>query len=182
MATGAPDSNGIWIYGEDDSETTFSALLNKLGTSASSALTTKLNALPGKVKQVQYVEATSEVSTTSSTPTSTGASISFTPTSATSKIVIQAVINGIRKGPDSATAAGFQIQKDGSGIQTMYAFSAYTVPAGQYFSVSGQKVETAGSTTARTYRTTIARSTGSQAISCQGDGGVSSLIIWEISQ
>lgn len=35
MATGALDANGIWIYGEDDSEPTFSELLNKLGESTS---------------------------------------------------------------------------------------------------------------------------------------------------
>jgi hypothetical protein len=35
MATGSLDANGIWIYGEDDSETTFSGLLNKLGDSTS---------------------------------------------------------------------------------------------------------------------------------------------------
>lgn len=29
MATGAPGTNGVWQYGEDDSEATFSALLNK---------------------------------------------------------------------------------------------------------------------------------------------------------
>lgn len=35
MATGALDANGIWLYGEDDSEPTASALLNKLGNSVS---------------------------------------------------------------------------------------------------------------------------------------------------
>ena len=30
MATGAPGTNGVWQYGEDDSEATFSALLNKV--------------------------------------------------------------------------------------------------------------------------------------------------------
>lgn len=39
MATGALDSNGIWQYGEDDSEPTFSALLNKLGSSTSTTVT-----------------------------------------------------------------------------------------------------------------------------------------------
>lgn len=29
MATGSPGTNGVWQYGEDDSEATFSALLNK---------------------------------------------------------------------------------------------------------------------------------------------------------
>ena len=35
MATGSLDANGIWLYGEDDSEPTASALLNKLGNSIS---------------------------------------------------------------------------------------------------------------------------------------------------
>lgn len=35
MATGSLDTNGIWKYGEDDSEATFSALLNKLASSTS---------------------------------------------------------------------------------------------------------------------------------------------------
>lgn len=39
MATGSLDANGIWIYGEDDSEATFSGLLNKLGTSTSNTVT-----------------------------------------------------------------------------------------------------------------------------------------------
>lgn len=38
MATGANDANGIWQYGEDDSNTTFSALLNRLGASTSTAI------------------------------------------------------------------------------------------------------------------------------------------------
>ncbi len=38
MATGALDANGIWQYGEDDSNTTFSALLNRLASSVSTAL------------------------------------------------------------------------------------------------------------------------------------------------
>lgn len=39
MATGALDANGIWQYGEDDSEATASALLNKLGQSTSNTVT-----------------------------------------------------------------------------------------------------------------------------------------------
>lgn len=34
MATGAPGTNGVWQYGEDDSEATFSALLNKVASTA----------------------------------------------------------------------------------------------------------------------------------------------------
>lgn len=46
MATGALDANGIWQYGEDDSESTFSGLLNKLGGSTSTTVT-RLEELSG---------------------------------------------------------------------------------------------------------------------------------------
>jgi hypothetical protein len=38
MATGSPGSNGVWLYGEDDSEPTFSQLLNKAGTTVNTQL------------------------------------------------------------------------------------------------------------------------------------------------
>jgi hypothetical protein len=38
MATGAPGTNGVWQYGEDDSETTFSALLNKAASTTDTQL------------------------------------------------------------------------------------------------------------------------------------------------
>jgi len=49
MATGANDANGVWIYGEDDSNPTFSALLNRLGNSISTTLTSYKTAAPRTV-------------------------------------------------------------------------------------------------------------------------------------
>lgn len=52
MATGAPGTNGVWQYGEDDSEATFSDLLNLAAASADSSIgddrarLTTLEALP----------------------------------------------------------------------------------------------------------------------------------------
>ena len=40
MATGAPGTNGVWQYGEDDSEATFSALLNKAASTTDAAIGT----------------------------------------------------------------------------------------------------------------------------------------------
>lgn len=51
MATGAADANGIWIYGEDDTESTHSALLNKLASSTSTKIgqaNTNITALQAK--------------------------------------------------------------------------------------------------------------------------------------
>jgi hypothetical protein len=38
MATGSPGTNGVWQYGEDDSEATFSALLNKAASTTDTAI------------------------------------------------------------------------------------------------------------------------------------------------
>jgi hypothetical protein len=50
MATGAPGTNGVWQYGEDDSEATFSALLNKAASTTDTQIgadRTRLTSLEG---------------------------------------------------------------------------------------------------------------------------------------
>jgi hypothetical protein len=82
MATGSLDANGIWQYGEDDSEATASALLNKLAASTSTQI--------GKRKILQVVSSsnTTGISTTSTAFVNTNVTATITPTSATSKILI----------------------------------------------------------------------------------------------
>lgn len=52
MATGANDANGVWQYGEDDSNPTFSALLNRLASSVSTVFTEYKTASPRTVANV----------------------------------------------------------------------------------------------------------------------------------
>ena len=61
MATGAPGSNGVWLYGEDDSEATFSALLNKAGTTVN----TQLGVDRGRITAVEGVNTTQNTRLTS---------------------------------------------------------------------------------------------------------------------
>lgn len=93
MATGALNNRGIWLYGEDDSEATFSALLNKLGSSVSNA--------PGRILQVKSAYPYQTFSTTSTSNVATSLTLSITPTSTTSKIII-----GIYAGTMWTSAAG----------------------------------------------------------------------------
>jgi hypothetical protein len=87
MATGSLDANGIWIYGEDDSEATFSALLNKLGDSTSDQIGPLKAA--GRIVQVKQVFKADVFSSTSSSYVDiTGLSVSITPTSSTNKILV----------------------------------------------------------------------------------------------
>jgi hypothetical protein len=56
MATGSPGSNGVWLYGEDDSEATFSALLNKAGTTVNTQLgadRTRLTSLESRATSLE---------------------------------------------------------------------------------------------------------------------------------
>lgn len=84
MATGAPGSNGVWVYGEDDSEATFSALLNK----AASTTNTQLGLdrarlatleLSGRVVQVVQSMYSTPFTTTSTSMVDTGLTATITP-------------------------------------------------------------------------------------------------------
>jgi len=70
MATGAPGTNGVWQYGEDDSEATFSALLNKAASTTDTQIgadRARLTALEANGRILNVVSATyaTQTSTTS---------------------------------------------------------------------------------------------------------------------
>lgn len=113
MATGAPDANGIWIYGEDDSEPTFSALLNKLGTSTSTQVANIKQA--GRVLNTVSAAKRDTFTTTSATFTTvTGLSVTITPKATTSKIL---VIAQIARGWSSTNGLGhFKVVRNGADI------------------------------------------------------------------
>lgn len=183
MATGAPDSNGIWIYGEDDSEATFSALINKLGTSASSALTTKLNALPGKILKIANTSTNTQVNSSSSTFVDAGLSITFTPVSSTSKIIVMTSINGISKNASgSTTAANIELRKNSTSIHKYANNIMYEIGNNVGWGVSGTYVETSGSTSARTFAVYFQQAIGAGTVNLQRDAAVSTMTIIEVSQ
>lgn len=94
MATGAPGTNGVWQYGEDDSEATFSALLNKAASTTDTQIgldRARLTALEAAGRVIQVVQDT-KLDTFSSTSTSytdvTGLAVTITPSSASNKILV----------------------------------------------------------------------------------------------
>jgi hypothetical protein len=173
MATGSLNTQGVWLYGEDDSETTFSALLNKLGNSVSSTL---------KGRVVQVVSATRSVSTssTSSTPVTTGLTASITPQYSTSRIIVQMVITGIEKSGDSNTSATVLLYKDGSNVQKVADFLGFA-GAGNIGDAKAQYVEIAGSTSVRSFTGFFNRSAGSGTIFVNNNTCVSTMLIMEVT-
>lgn len=109
MATGALDANGVWIYGEDDSETTFSALLNKLGDSIG-------DSLKGRIKQVVTGSTSTAVSSTSTTLFDSGLTATITPTSASSIILVMVTqLTRISFAGSTGSLRRFRIALDRSG-------------------------------------------------------------------
>ena len=116
MATGAPGTNGVWQYGEDDSEATFSALLNKAASTTDTQLgldrarLTTLE-LAGRVIQTVSANYTTQVTTTSDAYVTTNLTASITPRYSNSKIYV--VVNTSCN--PSGNGAFFTIFRNGTG-------------------------------------------------------------------
>lgn len=142
----------------------------------------------GKVLQLQSVTATASASTTSTSFVDlTSMSISFTPTSATSNIVIQfwgeleVFLSGTT---ESERYANVRLMKDASALVTLsvgrelVAASAAVSPLGDsYIPASIFWIEAASNTTARTYK--IQHNSPTTNVTSQFTER--SLIIWEVA-
>lgn len=177
MATGAVDANGVYLYGEDDSEATFSALLNKLGGSVSGTL-------KGRVVQVVSSFTTTAVQNSTTTYTDTGLSVSITPKYASSKIVIFVSQQGLHKTTGNvANGLSVRLNRDSTTIQDFGKVLLYTDSAlGSYGSTSTVFTESASSTSARTYKTQFANYLNASLVGVQQFGSArSEIIVMEIT-
>ena len=177
MATGALNAQSVWIYGEDDSEATFSALLNKLGTSVSSNM-------KGRIAQV--VHNTYSISTASATSTyiDTGLSATITPTKADSQII--AIVNqaGIVKNSSNDTFINLRLNRGATVLRQIESAGLAFLPVPSFIGIAGvgiNFVETAGSTTARTYKTMFMSATNLATVNVQFLGSTSSITLLEVT-
>jgi hypothetical protein len=176
MATGSLNAQGVWIYGEDDSETTFSALLNKLGSSVSSRV--------GVGSVIQTVSFATDVQAANSTPgtfIATGLTKSITPRYATSKILVIVGQNGMTKDGSSSNGISIQLQRNGSDIVSMAYASGYGLPASYLGSYSVAYLDSPATTSAVTYATKFASFNASANVYAQ-TGAKSTITLMEIAQ
>lgn len=157
MATGSLDANGIWIYGEDDSEATFSALLNKLGDSTSDVVAI--------LKQSGRVVNTVSTTMTSNFAASiaqgaftavTGLSVSITPKSTANKILVIASINCSTS--VATIGANFRLKRGataigiGAAVGSRQQVTAVGAPPGNYADNVGiSYLDSPSTTSATTY-------------------------------
>ena len=153
---GGLDANGIWQYGEDDTEALASDLLNLGMGSVSTAI-----AGPGRILQVL---STTKTDTFTSSSTSfvdiTGLSATITPSSTSSKILFMA---SVASGNTSNNQYGFRFMRDATPIAVGDAAgSRVPVTIGVYFGGSGaeyhfstltsQVLDTPSTTSSVTYK------------------------------
>jgi hypothetical protein len=161
LGPGGLDSNGIWIYGEDDSEALASDLLNLGMQSVSDALAGG----PG-ILQVVSTTKTDAFTVGSNTYNDvTGLTVSITPTSATSKILVLAatyVGNDTNDGPwvrvrivRDSTSIGSNATHDAS-----MAMSSVSGGARNIFGGAFVFLDSPNSTSATTYKVQAARENG----------------------
>jgi hypothetical protein len=161
MATGALDANGIWQYGEDDSETTASALLNKLGESTSEQVGILQTNL--KVINVYSAKATTTQSATLAANTFndfTGASITLTPQSSGSKFLI---LSSAYIANSQATFRSLNSVRCLRGATTLYTvtneYTSSDSTRGLY-TISSQHLDSPSTTSSITYKMQGAHSVG----------------------
>lgn len=195
MATGAPGTNGVWQYGEDDSEATFSALLNKAAATTNTQIgldRARLTALEasGRVLKTVSTTKTDTFSTSSTTFTAvTGLTATITPKSTSSKILVICNINvatpstattyfGLLRG---ATAIG---RSTTATVQNATFFLA-DIGQSQMFNYASTVLDSPATTSAVTYSVEMRLTSGTSYINRRSFdnnfGGISSITLLEIA-
>lgn len=184
MATGALDVNGIWQYGEDDSNATFSALLNRLGSSTSTAVGI-LKAIPHPILQVKNWSGGGYSATSSSTYVDTYITNTITPTKSTSKILVLASVNGVQR-TQTMQESGMHLQllRGSTVIATLAYAAGYT---GTFAiqnpgnAASSAFLDNPGTTSAVTYKVQFRNNVTGAEVAIGLGGAISSLTLVEVA-
>lgn len=176
MATGSLNAQGVWIYGEDDSETTFSALLNKLGTSVSADM-------KGRIAQIVFATYSTQTVSSTSTFVTTGLTANITPTKANSKIIVLVSQNGVSKFNNTTSAVDLRLMRGATALSNFGIGNALISVATDLFlgSSSVVYVDSPGTTSAVTYSTQFRNPANIAAAFVQRSGAESTITLIEVT-
>ena len=135
----------------------------------------------GTVLQVVTGTAASQVSTNSTTFSDTGLSASITPTSTSSKILVTVTQNGVAKVAN--TAVDLNLVRGSTVISGFARYTGYTNSAtwGYSGTLGVTYLDSPATTSATTYKTTFASSTGVDTAYIQAFGSISYITLQEIA-
>lgn len=169
---GGLDPNGIWLYGEDDTEALASDLLNLGMESVSDAIGSLPTPADPAILQVVSVSKTDTFTTSSATFTPiTGLTASITPSSTSSKILVMIQLSYAQA--NNSGYGHFQIAGgntasyvgDSAGSRVSAVFGGYSDPSNrnQLFSGSMVYLDSPATTSSTTYQAE-SRTSGSGAV------------------
>ena len=159
-----------------------------LGTPASGVLTNCTGvvsaALPaGSVLQVVSSNYSTQVTNATNTYVDTGLTASITPRSTSSKILVIVSQNGMYKtSGNSQNSASVKLVRNTTDISVFAIYTGFTNSATPLTggSSSTNYLDSPATTSATTYKTQIASSFNTSAVSCQQDGQTSTITLMEI--
>jgi hypothetical protein len=137
-------------------------------------------------KVVQIVTSTYSTETTNTTTTlvDTGLTATITPTSASNKILVMVVQNGVAKTSGSASNACFiQLMRGSTSILTIANYAAQTTQAAgnNVGSVSGDYLDSPATTSAVTYKTQFRNQIAVSAVVTQEYNISSTMVLMEVT-
>ena len=133
------------------------------------------------VKQVVNATYGTQTNSTSTTNIDTGLSVTITPTSASSKMLVFVNQNGIRTSTNNNVGQFFL--RRGSTDLVMFEVSAAEVTSAIGVEIGGSGasyLDSPATTSAVTYKTVFNRRAGTGTLSCQYDGAVSTITVMEV--
>ena len=135
----------------------------------------------GNVIQVVNASTNSAVINTSATYADTGLTATITPTSATSKILVLADLNGVGKTAD--TAVQVRLLRNGTQIVFLEDLATYTATSStnEVGSVSTNYLDSPATTSALTYKVQFANRSATGNVNAQWNGGTSTITLLEIA-
>lgn len=176
MATGALDANGIWQYGEDDSETTFSALLNKLGASTSTQVGKR------KILQIVHASTSTMVNNNTNVEANTGLTATITPSSTTSKILVLVTQGGcVKRSGNAGSWLGLYLYRNSTNLERQ--LGGYTgFSSDNYFgNMTFNYLDSPATTSATTYKTTFYNLVNTTGVGVQDSSTPSHITLLEIA-
>ena len=143
-----------------------------------------VQASSGRVLQVVNASTNTNASTSSSTYTDTGLTATITPSSTTSKILVEVFQVGLQKTSGSAGSnMGLILQRNGSLIAVLEEEAAYTgTTTTLSIGASGTTyLDSPATTSAVTYKTQFNSQQSTSSVGCQISGARSTITLMEIA-
>lgn len=132
-----------------------------------------------KVLQVVQGTSSTQITTTSGTPVTTGITASITPSSSNSKILVLANVQGVWISGNN-NGANFYLYRNSSSVQTFgAAYFYYNQPLA---SASTVYLDSPATTSSTTYTVYFAEYTGSNTVYINNNAPLSTITLMEIGQ